>query len=153
MIQIHDYTDTVFTIDNLAEFLREKQYEFPVPLGTRTSLRDYAEKLISKGKIYVAHANNAIVGLIAGYCNDTVTKSGYISIIVLDLEFRGQGISNRLLSRFIAACTASGMNVINVLTHQSNVEAIGLYSKFGFIKGKLSETKEYSFKKTLISEV
>ena len=123
---------TKLDINEIISFLKAMDKEFPTPLSERVALYQ-----------------NKIVGLLGGYCNNHETKKGYISVLIIDRAFRGNKISKHLLEDFIQKCKASGMKQIEVHTYKTNIEAIGLYEKFGFEKRKVSDEGYIYYIKTV----
>ncbi len=133
----------------IINFLIEMDNEFPIPLSDKVNIEEYVTKLLKSGKIYCALNEENIIGIIAGYNNDFSFYNGYISVLVIDKNYRGRKISKELLYRFINNAELSKMNKIQVYTYKTNIEAIGLYEKFGFKKIKLYEDGNYHFEKLL----
>ena len=111
-------------------FLAKMDNEFPVPLSKKANLEDYATKLLVNGSVFFAKDEEKLIGIIAGYNN---TQKGYISVLVLDPEYRGRKISVTLLDMFLNECKENRVELVEVFTHKTNVEAQGLYEKFGFV--------------------
>lgn len=143
---------TNFSIQDLTTYLSKEQNQFPLPLGNRTNLEEYAQKLGQKGEVVLAYDGKEIKGIIGGYCNDYVNRFGYISVLVVTSKYRGQGLGKVLLEHFIFLCESKSMKTIKVLTNAKNTAAIGLYKRFGFVQGTLNEADEYSMIKALEDE-
>lgn len=140
---------TKLDINEIISFLKAMDKEFPTPLSERVDLDKYTVKFCGKGSVICALYQNKIVGLLGGYCNNHETKKGYISVLIIDRAFRGNKISKHLLEDFIQKCKASGMKQIEVHTYKTNIEAIGLYEKFGFEKRKVSDEGYIYYIKTV----
>lgn len=140
------------SISVLTEFLTRMDCEFPIPLSQKVDIGSYVTKLTENGYLCCALDGYRVVGIIAGYNNNHISKSGYISILVLDKNYRGRRISVGLVEKFIKNSIQQGMHNIEVYTHETNIQAIGLYEKLGFLRYELDESHCYHYIKQLMQE-
>lgn len=105
---------------------------FVPPLSSRVQLGDYALKLSLRATRFEAWADNALVGLIALYCNDMETRVAHVSNVSVIAEWVGRGVASSLMSRCLAHAQIVGMRTAMLEVERSNLAAIGLYEKFGF---------------------
>lgn len=122
--------------DILSSFLKRINYDFPIPLDKKVNIDEYVKKIL-KGTIKVYKCNNKILGLVAGYTENIINNSAYISIVAVDKEFRGQGIANLLIKEFINDCIMKNIESINLYTHSTNINAIKMYKRLGFEENKV----------------
>lgn len=76
-----------------------------------------------------------------------VVDEGYISNVAVGKDFRRSGIGESLIDELIRRAGALGLAFVTLEVRQSNVPAIGLYSKLGFepvgqVKGYYYKPKE-----------
>lgn len=118
-------------LDALANFLKQQDKEFPIPISRKTDIDDYAKKLLQFGYVLAAKdSTGAITGIIAGYANNRKTYEAYESVFVVDAAFRGTGLAKSLFLEQKNVCVAAGMKKLVLQTHKTNEKAIGFYQKF-----------------------
>ena len=105
---------------------------FATPLSRKVDLHGYAVKLMSFAKVIFAKIDNTIVGIIAGYCNDS-EGIAYVSLLVVYPDYRDIGIGVKLLDRFISVCKQHDMKKVKLDTEHVNIIARRLYERYGFI--------------------
>ncbi|CUH93689.1 ribosomal protein S18-alanine N-acetyltransferase [Herbinix luporum] len=96
------------------------------------SKNSFIEAISNKNNIYLV----AIVdGLIAGYCGCYgVAGEGYIYNVAVGKNYRRQGIGFRLLQDLIEAAKSRGIESLTLEVRKSNLPAIKLYKKLGFVE-------------------
>ena len=127
---IKELINTPINQDWLVEYLRMVDMDFGVAISSKTSLEEYAAKLLHHGKVLTYMWNNEIVGLVGCYCNDKLNKVAYISILSTLVNARGKGVAKLLIHSVIAMCRDYGMKLIKV--NSINPIAIAVYQKMGF---------------------
>lgn len=133
----------------IAAFLLKMDHEFPHPLSSRCDLEDYSRKLVKSGIVESAWVTDRLVGLLAGYVNDSARLEGYISVLVVEPNMRGRKISSTLLERFLSDAQAEGMRTVRVFTYHTNAAALALYRSHGFDEVGLNESGEYELLRIL----
>jgi ribosomal-protein-alanine N-acetyltransferase len=72
-------------------------------------------------------------GKLLGYCVCSPKgKSAHLISVAVNSNFRRKGVATSLLRRAIESLTASGADEFWLEVKKNNLEAIGLYLKFGF---------------------
>jgi GNAT superfamily N-acetyltransferase len=88
--------------------------------------------LASPGALYVARADEAIVGMICRVdLHHPVRSKAWVEDLVVDEGYRGQGIARRLFETLIAE-TPPEIVSLNLNSKVSRVESHRLYAKLGF---------------------
>ena len=105
---------------------------FVPPLSSRVRLGEYAVKLALRATRFEAWADDALVGLVALYCNDTDTCVAHVSNVSVASDWHGRGVASNLLARSLRHARDLGMLTIRLEVGDANRVAIGLYEKFGF---------------------
>ena len=82
--------------------------------------------------------DGAVIGYAAMY---TVIDEGYILNVAVDSRFRRQGIGTALIRSLDTFGKKNSLAFITLEVRESNAPAIGLYSRFGFIK--VGKRKDY----------
>lgn len=126
------HPDITISYSSLVDHLRRFGDMLPKPLSGRLDLDDYAAKLHERADIALAYLNNRVVGLIALYANDLVTKACHIPLVAVDPETRRRGVGKALVLRALARARARGMTSANLNVLPSNGTAIALYRSFRF---------------------
>ena len=130
-------------------FLSLVDKEFPISLSKKTNLIETAKKLYILGDIFCIKDNKNIIGLIAGYSNNTKDKTGYISVLAILNKYRGKGLASKLVNVFLDNAKKNGMNTVFLYTLASNVNAVKLYKRLGFYEVELKNNDDYVLEKVL----
>lgn len=105
---------------------------FVPPLSSRVQLDDYAVKLALRATRFEAWADDALVGLVALYCNDTDTRVAHVSNVSVASGWHGRGLASNLMARSLLHARDLGMRKVRLEVGAANQVAIRLYEKFGF---------------------
>lgn len=82
------------------------------------------------GAIFIAEFN----GEIAGYAHVTAdTPAAFLDKLYIDVEWRGRGLSSRLLQAVIDEARLLGAARLELTVYERNGRAIGFYRKAGFV--------------------
>lgn len=119
------------------------------PLTERkVDLTQYAKKLSSYGKVWCHYDMGKPVSVIAGYFNDKISKTAYLSMLSVAKEYQGKKLASSLLAEFEDYAIQNGMDYVKLEVRKHNTAAQGLYRKFGYeVIDKASETSFYMKKK------
>ena len=91
-----------------------------------------SEKLARHGIVLTMHVNETLAGFAAFYCNDTVTKQAFLSLLAVLPEYRQQKIGQKLLSAAIARAQQAHMDRFVLEVQRENLPAIAFYEKNRF---------------------
>jgi ribosomal protein S18 acetylase RimI-like enzyme len=108
---------------------------------------DYLSKLIRHPGIILLVARNTehrIVGILtlASYFIPEGFQKGWIEDVVVDQNYRGQGIGENLVKKALDLAEENVIKTVNLTSRPKRVEANGLYQKLGF---KKIETNFYRY--------
>lgn len=92
----------------------------------------YSEKLSKYGKIWCHYDMGNPVSIIAGYFNDSVSHTAYLSMLAVNPEYRGKGLASSLLSKFEEYAMKNQMEYVKLEVRKNNGAAQKLYRKFGY---------------------
>lgn len=137
--------DCQLDLNRLTTYLKEVNNDFKVPLSTKNSINTIAQKLLRHGNVFIAVENNIDTAMVGFYCNDTIKKTAYFSILTCKSSYRGKGIAKKLVYQMITTCRHKGMDFIEC--NSTNPIAIALYSSLGF----LIERKEKDIYNNIVS--
>jgi len=110
--------------------------DFVPPLSGRIEISDYAKKIASNATRLEAWSGNALIGLVAVYCNDQENGIAFITNVSVLRPWTSKGIATNLMSQCIEYAKALGMQLISLELASNNISAINLYDKSGFVVSK-----------------
>lgn len=102
-----------------------------------------ADKIVSNGTMLTILQNEEIIGFIAFYSNDLISKVAYITLVAVSPEHRGKSIGKKLILECIRISVMNGMTKIKLEVNKNNENAICFYKKCGF--ALLEECSEKSY--------
>ena len=89
------------------------------------------EKINNSGNI-IAITSSEIIAFLLLYCKRIDTKDGYICNVYVLHQYRGLGLSVRLLEKAVDVCKQLGFNSVSLHVEETNIKAIRIYEKYGF---------------------
>ncbi|NVM55317.1 MAG: GNAT family N-acetyltransferase [Candidatus Helarchaeota archaeon] len=131
MITVREYTDKDYNtatelMKKLTELMGEKFNEF----RWKTSL--LARKSQQEG-MFIAIEDERVVGMsFAELRGREGGNFGYISSVIVDEDYRGQGIGELLIQKAVMHLGRRGVNTVRINVRKEAVGAIKLYEKVGF---------------------
>lgn len=116
----------------------EEEYYTMAALGEKISLgneawsADAIKSTVNTNGVYFAAF---LDGSFAGHIGFTVVlDEGYITNVAVLPEYRRKGIASALIDQALEFCKSQNMSFLTLEVRESNLSAIGLYSKKGFIE-------------------
>ena len=120
--------------DKIEEFLRQVDASFPVPLSIKQDLSLFANKLCEKATLCFHRDGDEIAAMVAGYTDNVIENKAYISIVATKEQYRGRGYAAACIKEFIQICEEKGLDGVHLYTDASNLPAICMYQKNGFVE-------------------
>ena len=117
----------------LERFLAQIEKQLPVSLSSRVDLLAYAQKVIDNGHVFVIEEAAEIVAATLFYCNDTVEKKAYWTLLGTLRQCEGKGYARLLVETMEAHCRKAGMETIHLHTEKANTPAIAFHSNRGYL--------------------
>lgn len=103
------------------------------------SKQSLEEELNNETSLFlVAKEENEVIGYIG---MSIVIDEGYIFNVAVREKYRNNGIATALINELVTYGKKNNFSFITLEVRESNLPAISLYSKFGFIKA--GERKDY----------
>lgn len=116
---------------------------FDQSLNNEADIKRFSQKFSQFGRVLVAYDGETPAGFVAYYINSE-TKVSYISMIIIQKAYQGQGVGSTLLNRMKTDCKNADQQKIRLEVACQNKNAIGFYQKHGFVReGQASETSDY----------
>lgn len=141
------YKLNISDIEVIKNFIKKNDKLFNPRLSQQIDIESYVKKIKTNATIFEAYCDDILRGIIAVYLNDC-TKIGYITLVLCDYEFLHQGIISNLYDFFESyVLKNTNIETLHLETQNTNIKAINLYEKKGFIKmiinkGKLQMQKK-----------
>lgn len=126
-------------LTHILELLKKFDKCFSPPFSQSIDLETYADKLSHHAYFIVAEVENNIVGLLAYYRND-FEKELYVPYLVVDEEWQGESIGQRLLQELTIACYGNYQK-IGLEVDKANIGAYRFYTRNGFTEKENRVTK------------
>lgn len=109
---------------------------------------EYFTNLLNDEVVYIALAQNRIVGYLAGSINvqdSYVTKSlAEVENLFILEDYRKYGIGSKLLAEFKQYCLENNIEEIKVTASAKNLDAIKFYNKNGFNEFEITLKQDIS---------
>lgn len=133
--------DEVKSISELKYIIQKCDSAFTEPIHTIPAYNILVDKLSKNAKILVAY-NKEILGYNAFYCNNSATKTAYISLIAVNRAKQNKHIGKTLLNCCENICISYGMLYLDLEVRKNNYKARRFYEKHKFY---IIEDRESSY--------
>lgn len=158
MKYIHNKQEVLNYYSGIKELIIKNDRDFPVSLIQRVDLDSYLNKIFQYGKVIIVVNDSGVVGCSFFYSNNLETKTGYITLLCVDIKCRKQGIASSLLEKTYSIMKNDGMTYCELSTNENNNKSIHLYTKQGFRilenrEGELYMKKDLSELNILLTSV
>lgn len=112
------------------------------------NIGDYAKKIFENGDTWIViNSEYKPVGVLAAYMNNQTSKEAYLTILVMDSNYRGLKLAEKLLVEAEKKAINLGMNRFKLEVQKTNFTAIGFYKESGYnICGEASPESYYMIK-------
>ncbi len=124
----------MYHIEEVVNFLKIVDNDFPVSLSQKTDIELLAKKYCEHGTVCCAYDNHRIIAMVVGYIENTVNQMGYISLVASVREARRLGLASKLVREFLEKAEEKHLTAVHVYTHITNYGAIAMYEKLGFVR-------------------
>lgn len=112
----------------IESLLKEFRYDLYNKNFAFDDLKQLSCKYADNAKVIVIlDEHREHVGFVAFYCNDDVSHSAFISMIVVKKSCRHNGIGKKLLEIVLNKAKENGMQYIRLSVNQQNVQAQKFY--------------------------
>ena len=101
-------------------------------LSSMVDIDKFVDKIYQFAQIISIEIDDKLAGMIAIYCNDTVTQRAFITSVCIFPEYRGMGLGSELIANSKQFAQSNGMKSILLEVGKNNLSARKLYEKTGF---------------------
>lgn len=131
---IHNKGNEQLSVNQIHNFLCIVDNEFPVALSEKTDLKEFALKLYHNATICIYEEDGVIKAMVAGYTQNTINRTAYMTMAVALPEYRGKGIVKELVLEFIERAKLEQLVAVHLYAVRENVAAMKLYESIGFVE-------------------
>lgn len=117
--------------ERFEHFLQRSDAWMP-ELFKRVSLSEYAAKVLQSGVVLGGRVGTQDCAMVGFYCNDQVSRAGYITYLAVVPECRGKNLGTALLAEAMAEMRQCGMETARLEVRLDNEAARSFYEKSGF---------------------
>jgi len=122
------------TREDIQVHLEECAGDFHPKLSQKVDIAEYSEKIRTLARTFEACSGDRLVGLVAVYMNDRVTRAGFITSVSVAGDFAGRGIASALLDLCLETARREGMRRIRLEVNGGSDGAIRIYCAIGFVE-------------------
>ena len=115
--------------EDLDQVLEIERNSFPHPW-----LRQHFTDELNSPYAFPLAAFDAAGRLVGFICPMQLLDEGHILDVAVDPALRGAGVGRFLVQQVLQDCRFGGASFVSLEVRESNVSAIGLYKKMGFIE-------------------
>ena len=101
-------------------------------MSTEENICELADKYAKYGCFFIALEGDEILGEVAFYCNDEVSRVGFLSMIVVRKNYQHKGIGYELLHKVEKICLEKDMLRLRLEVDIKNESAKHFYFKNGY---------------------
>lgn len=107
---------------------------FDQKLNTSEILQNLSVKYANSAVFIALKDDTDLIGYAAYYKNNLKTKKAFLSMIVINSKYQGQGYGQQLIDYLFLDCKNSGMKTLSLEVNKYNNKALKFYRKNNFVK-------------------
>lgn len=123
--------------------LNKIEGDFDPPLSSTMDIAEYSKKLYKNATIFSAHDNGQLVAMMAVYCNNTVDKIAFGTMLAVAESHRIYGLGPILIKTTISYLKKRSFKAFKLEIYKTNPRVITLYKRLKF--SVVSETDKTVF--------
>ncbi|MEK7412348.1 MAG: GNAT family N-acetyltransferase [Planctomycetota bacterium] len=127
------YTRETATLAVIRTHLLACAGSFIPPLHETVNIVAYASKIRSHAVTFEGWRDGVLVGLVAGYFNDPLGKTAFITNVSVLPGFTGLGIAGLLLKDSMLFARTRRFPTLRLEVNESNERAVTFYVRHGFV--------------------
>lgn len=94
----------------------------------------YLKKIDKYASFEKCYIDDTLAGLVAYYCNNLESKEAFITIVLVDYDFRGLGIAQNLMNKVIDIIRSKDFTKCSLEVSLKNTQVIRLYEKLNYVE-------------------
>ena len=122
---------------------------FSNPLSSRSNGEEIVSRIIDNAVFLAAYNEADALGYAAIYLNDTVTHTGYLTMLGVLEDMQGHHVGSALMQGCIDLAIEKGMSQIRLEVSKTDTNDIAIYKHWGFVYEKDCSDVSYYMVKTL----
>jgi ribosomal protein S18 acetylase RimI-like enzyme len=126
----------------ISDLLYKLDNEFDPPLTSHLDIITYIKKIVANAKIVAIIEEGDLIAFIAFYCNDNINKIGYMSMLAVAKEKRGNGLAKNMINSAIENLKRKRFQKFRLEVYKTNINAIKLYQLNNFT---IVEESDFSY--------
>lgn len=136
------------TLSDVLHHIENCRDAFIPPLNNSVDINKYAEKIVDLAVRFEAWHRNTLIGLVAAYFNDEISKRGFITNVSVENEYNGRGIAKTLLQNCLEFGRDNKFRKIYLKVNKSHLKAVTLYKRLGFESERSTQCELIMFRAT-----
>lgn len=128
-------SEIILKVDNksdIVQVLSQFMHIFPNFLTRVEHIEPFAEKLAKYAEVYKIVELDSVEGFVAFYANDSLTKTGYITLIGVSPHLQNMGKGKLLLDYALHRMVQAQMHFCKLEVEKNNYNALQFYKRMGF---------------------
>lgn len=118
--------------DAIKSLIRDEQSRQSGRFIEGVELEAYLGRLDEHAEVEDDVADGRCRGFVAFYCNDTVSKRAFITLVMVAPEDRSTGLGRTLVTRVLGVCRGRGFATCQLKVRDDNAAALAMYQSLGF---------------------
>jgi ribosomal protein S18 acetylase RimI-like enzyme len=114
----------------LRELYRNPKFFSDLNIDSKLYLKKI-DKYASFEKCYV---DNTLAGIVAYYCNNLESKEAFVTLVLVDDDFRGLGIAQKLMNKVIDIIRSKEFTKCTLEVSLKKPQVIRLYEKLNYVE-------------------
>ena len=126
------YTISKSSNKDILLHLKKCDNDYIPPLSSYVNICHYSNKIFINARTFEAWWMKELIGLLACYCNNTDSKTAFITNISVVKCFQGNGIAKKLLFNVMYNLKKNHWERVQLDVAENNKTAIKFYKKHNF---------------------
>lgn len=119
--------------DAIKTLIREEQARQSNRFVDGVAFEAYLRRLDERAEVVDDVAGGRCRGFVAFYCNDTLSRRAFITLVMVAPQDRASGLGRALVTRVLDRCRERGFATCQLEVGNENLAALALYRALGFV--------------------
>lgn len=116
--------------ENLDEMVLAEQERNPKFVNQ--DVKTYINKIRAHASFLTSYSDEVCQGFVAYYCNNYTSLCAFITLVLIEPDFRGKKIAHLMLREVLDQIQSKNFKECRLEVDKDNLSAINLYVKLGF---------------------